>query len=155
MPRILRRRLILVRSIFTGRNWQRIWMKYVKTVRFTCFVIPVRRVKKSQKSWQNRDMKSTASKMAIVHGLRWSSAKWWLITMQRNSVQRTLNEALSRNSANLSGDGLRRQSENMNWCRMVIKLQSAFLVEKIPCWWQSCFRSFHVMEKRILKLSFL
>ena len=53
--------------------------------------------------------------------------------LKRNSVQRTLNEALSRNSANLSGDGLRRQSENMNWCRMVIKLQSAFLVEKIPC----------------------
>ena len=34
----LRRRLILVRSIFTGRNWQRIWMKYVKTVRFTCLL---------------------------------------------------------------------------------------------------------------------
>ena len=69
---------------------------------------------------------------SIKNGYRaWLKMK--LITMQRNSVQRTLNEALSRNSANLSGDGLRRQSENMNWCRMVIKLQSAFLVEKIPC----------------------
>ena len=72
---------------------------------------------------------------SIKNGYRaWLKMKLSKMMADHNAAeQRTLNEALSRNSANLSGDGLRRQSENMNWCRMVIKLQSAFLVEKILC----------------------